>query len=119
MHNLSFEKLLVYDTDEVGITVEVKISSVDSETRFDAKIDTGATACIFNRRFGEEIGVEIERGDELRFYTATDSFLTYGHWVNWLSKISSLTLMYFLPPMKISIEMFSAEPAGSTVCRSV
>ena len=82
MHNLSFEKLLLYDIDEVGITVEVKIGSVDSETQFEAKIDTGATACIFNRKHGEEIGIEIERGDEIRFYTATDSFLTYGHFVN-------------------------------------
>ncbi len=58
MYNLNFEKLAFYNTGEVGITVEVEIRFGDLTTRFEAKIDTGATACIFERRLGEEIGIE-------------------------------------------------------------
>ncbi len=82
MYNLNFEKLIFYNTGEVGITVDVEIRFGDSTTRFEAKIDTGATSCIFERRLGEEIGVEIENGDMMRFSSATDSFLTYGHFVS-------------------------------------
>ncbi len=81
MHNLNFEKLVRYDAGEMGINVKVEISFGDSTTHFDAKIDTGAAACVFERRVGEEIGVEIETGDEMFFSSATDSFLTYGHFV--------------------------------------
>jgi hypothetical protein len=81
LYNLNFEKLAFYNTGEVGINVEVEIRFGDLMTRFEAKIDTGATACIFERRLGEEIGIEIETGDMMRFSSATDSFLTHGHFV--------------------------------------
>ena len=82
MYNLNFEKLALYNAGEAGITVKVEIRFGDALTRFEAKIDTGATACIFERRLGEEIGIEIENGDLMRFSSATDSFLTYGHFVS-------------------------------------
>jgi hypothetical protein len=44
-----------------------------------AKIDTGADHCIFERRFGEELGLKIEDGIKQRFSTATGTFLAYGH----------------------------------------
>lgn len=81
MYNLDFEKLVGYDSGEVGISLEVEIGFTDSSVKFPAKIDTGATACIFERKYGEKIGVEIETGDAQRFYTATDSFRAYGHYV--------------------------------------
>jgi len=82
LYNLNFEKLAFYNINEAGITVEVEIRFGDSMTKFEAKIDTGATACIFERRLGEELGIEIESGDEMRFTTATDSFLAHGHFVS-------------------------------------
>ena len=82
MYNLNFEKLAFFNANEVGITVPVEIRFGDAMTRIDAKIDTGAAACIFERRFGEELGIEIETGDLMRFSTAIDSFMTYGHFVS-------------------------------------
>lgn len=67
MHNLNFEKLTFYNAGEIGITVEASITFGDLITRFDAKIDRGATACIFQRSLGEEIGIEIENGDMMKF----------------------------------------------------
>lgn len=81
LYQLNFENLVSYDANKVGITVKVEIRFKDSSVTFDAKIDTGATACIFERRYGEELGLKIEKGSPQTFSTATDSFLAYGHLV--------------------------------------
>lgn len=81
MYPINFEKLHLYDSGKVGISVEVSLKSGDLTSEFTAKIDTGATACIFNRASGERLGIEIETGEPQRFSTTTGSFLTYGHFV--------------------------------------
>ncbi|MCW5958817.1 MAG: hypothetical protein KIS76_01570 [Pyrinomonadaceae bacterium] len=45
----------------------------------EAKIDTGAENCIFERRHGETLGLEVESGEEKVFSTVTASFITYAH----------------------------------------
>lgn len=47
-----------------------------------AKIDTGSTVCIFERKHGERLGLEIETGIALRISTATGGFQTFGHRLN-------------------------------------
>ncbi|MGI8494547.1 MAG: aspartyl protease family protein [Pyrinomonadaceae bacterium] len=42
------------------------------------KVDTGATHCLFERKFGEQLDLEIETGIPQRFSTATGTFLAYG-----------------------------------------
>ncbi len=44
-----------------------------------AKIDTGADHCIFERQFGEKLGLKIENGIPQRFSTVTGTFLAFGH----------------------------------------
>lgn len=44
-----------------------------------AKLDTGASFCIFERVYGEELGLNIEGGEEIRISTATEPFRAYGH----------------------------------------
>lgn len=84
MHQIDFEKYISYDSGGRGITLDVKIRLMDLTANLQAKIDTGAEACIFARNFGEELGIEIENGEPQRFSTVTNSFLTYGHSVNLL-----------------------------------
>ena len=79
MPQLNFEKSTFYDSGRHGITVDVKIRLSNLIVTFEAKIDTGAEACIFARSLGEQIGLEIENGEQQRFDTVTGSFLTYGH----------------------------------------
>jgi hypothetical protein len=79
VHNLSFEKLTVYDSGTIGITVEIELQLSNSIANLQAKIDTGAESCIFERKFGEQLGLDIEAGERQRFGTATGSFLTFGH----------------------------------------
>lgn len=44
-----------------------------------AKIDTGASYCIFERKHGEALGIDSENGTPERFSTATGTFLAYSH----------------------------------------
>ncbi len=53
LHTLSFEKLVSYDSGTIGITVEVELQLSNSTANLQAKIDTGAEYCIFERKFGE------------------------------------------------------------------
>jgi hypothetical protein len=85
MHNLNFESLILYDAGKAGITLEVEIQLGNLTANFEAKIDTGAEACIFQRIYGEQIGIEIESGELQNFSTATGSFRTYGHSVTLLT----------------------------------
>ena len=79
MYQLYFEQLLAYDTGETGIILDVRLKLSGKSIILNAKIDTGATHCIFERRFGEELGLNIENGIAQRFSTATGTFLAFGH----------------------------------------
>ncbi|CAN5528157.1 hypothetical protein BH18ACI1_BH18ACI1_21340 [soil metagenome] len=71
---LSFDKLIECDTRETGITVPVKLSVGENEAFLGAKLDTGSTHCVFERKHGERLGLEIETGEPLYFGTATGKF---------------------------------------------
>lgn len=75
---LDFEKILHYDAGEDGITVDVNLAFSDKSISFPAKIDTGSALCIFERKFGEQLGLEIESGLFQRIGTATGIFTAYG-----------------------------------------
>ena len=63
---------------------------------FEAKIDTGAENCIFERRHGETLGLQIESGAEQIFSTATGLFVTYGHELTiGVSDIETVSTVYF------------------------
>lgn len=76
--NLDFEKLVFYDAGKKGISVNTKLKLSDKETSFQSKIDTGSSFCIFERRFGETLGLEIEEGLFQNIGTATGIFKVFG-----------------------------------------
>ena len=53
---LTFEKLVSYDINKTGITVEVELRLSETANVFEAKIDTGSTYCVFERIYGEKLG---------------------------------------------------------------
>jgi len=63
-HQLSFECLIRYDAAEPGITVETTVQVGGHSVRFRARVDTGASYCIFERKHGEILGLNIESGLE-------------------------------------------------------
>jgi hypothetical protein len=78
-HSLTFEILHQYDSGKEGISIPVALKVGTSETSFEAKLDTGASFCIFERIYGEELGFDVETGDRLVFNTPTGAFVAYGH----------------------------------------
>jgi hypothetical protein len=52
---MNFSRLTTYDAGLPGITVEVRLSLSDDTVTFAAKLDTGATNCVFARRYGEDL----------------------------------------------------------------
>lgn len=82
-YTLTFDKQFSYNNEEDSISIETKIKYVDQETSFTAKVDTGASLCIFKREIGEELGVEIENTEiAQRVRNANgDIFKVFGHFV--------------------------------------
>lgn len=78
-HQLIFHHFQQYDPTQSGIDVEVILNVADTTQRIAAKLDTGASFCIFQREYGEALGFEIERGQPQWIGAATGAFLTYGH----------------------------------------
>ncbi|MEW6207018.1 MAG: retropepsin-like aspartic protease [Acidobacteriota bacterium] len=76
---LSFEHLIYYDPGLSGITIAVSLKSFEKDVSFTAKVDTGASYCIFERKHGEALGLNIEGGLVQPISTATGRFITYGH----------------------------------------
>lgn len=80
-YSLSFENCHYYDTGKAGISLPVKLQLGTQETHFEAYVDTGASFCIFERMFGEDLGIQIESGHQITIATATGTFTAYGHTV--------------------------------------
>ena len=76
---LRFATLHHYDLGQLGITLPVALGSTPDAVKFDAKVDTGSSHCIFQRQHGEQLGFDIETGSLERFSTAMGSFPAYGH----------------------------------------
>jgi hypothetical protein len=78
-HELRFDTEYAYPTGDVGILVPVRLSLGDQFIDFDARLDTGASFCIFNRAYGETLGLNIEAGEPVLVGTATGAFDARGH----------------------------------------
>ena len=85
-HIIEFEKLIEYDAGKVGIPVDVELRLGNNSVTFQAKIDTGATFCIFERIQGELLGLTIENGLLERIKTANGSFVAFGHQVTMMTE---------------------------------
>ena len=53
----------------------------DEEIELEAKIDTGAEYCVFERSYAESVGLQVEEGKRVVFSTATGRFVAFGHWI--------------------------------------
>ena len=78
---LMFRKLFHYPLNQIGITIPVRLQWGGKQSVFTAKVDTGASFCIFARVHGEELGLDIEAGRSQRIGTVMGSFLTFAHLV--------------------------------------
>ena len=79
MHHLDFDTLHAYATDKDSVEVPVTPRFGQRTVSFPARLDTGASFCVFERGYAETLGLEVETGSALRFSTALGSFDAYGH----------------------------------------
>lgn len=77
--SLDFAHQIEYDAGLLGITLEVLLKFGGESTNVITKIDTGSSECVFTRKVAEEIGIDVERGEEIRINTATGIFVTFRH----------------------------------------
>ncbi|HEY7183789.1 MAG TPA: aspartyl protease family protein [Blastocatellia bacterium] len=81
-HQLTFEQLVNYDPGQPGISVDVTLGLNGDQVSCEAKIDTGSTFCLFARKVGEDLGVDVENGIRRMVGTVTGNFAVYLHEVN-------------------------------------
>jgi hypothetical protein len=80
METLSYRSTHSYDRAAIGIEIPIRLSFGEQEVRLTAKLDTGASFCIFQRDYAEHLGIEVESGLPTRIATpAGGVFLAYGH----------------------------------------
>ncbi|MCP9495160.1 MAG: hypothetical protein MSG64_11995 [Pyrinomonadaceae bacterium MAG19_C2-C3] len=96
-HELRFDKAHDYSTAEArdGITVPVTLSTGQSKVDLTASVDTGASFCIFERGYGELLGLDIEAGQVETLGTATGTFKAYGHVLTLLTLGLSFEVMIY------------------------
>ena len=82
IHRLSFSELLNYDADQPGITVPVTLGLNQAQVSCEAKVDTGASLCIFARSHSEQLGLDVTDGLRQIIGTVTGSFVVYLHEVD-------------------------------------
>ena len=78
-YTLTFNELHEYGTTDEGINIPIRLSREEKSVDFVAKVDTGASFCIFQRNYGMMLGLNIEAGLLQEIRTGTLSFTTYGH----------------------------------------
>lgn len=81
MPKLSFRIEYRYK-EEPGILLPVALRYAGHETDFFARVDTGASFCIFQRLHAETVGIVVESGVSTRISTVTGGFLAYAHRVS-------------------------------------
>lgn len=79
--SLDFSRFVEYDAGLPGVSLDISLSLIGSRVDLTAKLDTGSTDCIFARKYGEQLGLNIEDGEQIRVGTATGSFAAFRHYV--------------------------------------
>lgn len=98
-HQLNFKYVYRYKNTEKGIVFPLELVQGENRVVLTARLDTGASHCIFQRGFGEALGLEIESGIREDFSTVTGNFVAYGHEVSLVMlnfpELSIDTTVYF------------------------
>ena len=95
-YEIDFSTIYNYNTLKLGITLPITLGYNSLTIDFEAKLDTGSSHCIFARKYGENLGLEVEDGTLEKFGTATVGFFAYGHELTlWVLGIETYSTVYF------------------------
>lgn len=78
-YRLAFSVRHEYDAGDRSITIPVILFAGKEPVQAEAKLDTGADHCIFQREIGEELGLLIEAGEPKEFAGVHGKANAYGH----------------------------------------
>jgi hypothetical protein len=81
-HELRFSDCHVYDSRVEGITIPAMLRTGGRKVELLARIDTGASDCLFERGYAEALGLRVEDGVRKTYATANSRFEAYGHEVS-------------------------------------
>jgi hypothetical protein len=76
---LSFSRREQYNSLATGINLETTLRFGELFINCDAKVDTGAEVCLFQRAIGEALEIPIENGAKKSLETLTGVLNAYGH----------------------------------------
>jgi hypothetical protein len=76
---LSFSRREKYSSLAPGINLETTLRFGDLFINCEAKVDTGAEVCLFQRAIGEALDIPIETGVKKSLETLTGVLTAYGH----------------------------------------
>ncbi len=77
---ITFDICQQYRSLDEGITIETTLILGKDSALFQAKIDPGAQVCLFQREIGEQLGIDIESGPQIRLGSLTGgSLIAFGH----------------------------------------
>lgn len=76
---ITFAEIWHYPDDSAGITIPTLLGYGNRIVTATAKIDTGAEFCLFDRDYGERLGLPIEEGIPLSLETLTGALEAFGH----------------------------------------
>jgi hypothetical protein len=76
---LGFTRREKYSSLATGINIETTLRFGNLFINCDAKVDTGAEVCLFQRAIGEALEIQIHNGVKKRLETLTGVLTAYGH----------------------------------------
>ena len=95
-YQLEFNTYYQYNSLAGGITIEVVLRLGERVAASQAKVDTGAQVCLFQREIADELGIKVENGHHLIVKTLAGSLIAYGHTLTLHSLGSEFdSLIYF------------------------
>ena len=88
-------------TSADGIDIPIELRAGTEKVELIAKLDTGAAHCIFERRYAEELGLDVESGRPQRFRTMAGLFIAHEHEI----------ILHTLGIEFLSVVFFARDPA--------
>ncbi len=82
MTPFQFRSTYSYEESESGILVPVSLTSGSLSVEMKARLDTGASDCLFDRSYAEMLGIYAEAGFRRTYQTVAGSFVAFGHEVS-------------------------------------
>jgi hypothetical protein len=103
VYQIAFTTVHAYGSEREGISVPVELKVGDNSVRLAARIDTGATFCIFRKELADVLGLDPATATVKRFRTANSSFEASGHEVEiTVLGVTTFSTVYFFADASIN-----------------